>query len=296
MLDVPTVHVVEFFDEVNERLRLHESLAKLFLVFRFGVLFEIEDVVGGGLVVGCLDVARFGMIVLLFAVFGILLVEVFKVIDQIKQEIQEKLLDTKRKLALMQLLFMHIVRVAFLVSLIGGDLFLFFIHVIYASLKLLEHESDVRLRLRGESLLVLDRLRVKVEDHDVLVHAVPLAREDFRPKLLGETHEKWEWGIEVIDGDLRREVSHQLAGPIERKQECQERLHNHRIHRDVVVDQDDLALVDDANEDLNKELRLYPHEKIVEIKVLQFEAFQRQVVLNLQQRQQFVWVEIVNQI
>jgi hypothetical protein len=122
---------------------------------------------------------------------------------------------------------------------------------------------------------VLDRLRVKVEDHDVFVHAVPLAREDFRPELLGETHEKWEWSIEVIDGDLWREVGHQLARPIERKQERQQRLHNHRIHRDIVVDQDDLAFVDDANEDLDEELRLDPHEKIVEIKVFKFKAFQR---------------------
>ena len=84
MLYISTVHMVEFFNEVNKRLRLHKSLTKLFLVFRFGVLFEIEDVVGGGLVVSCLDVARFGMIVLLFAVFRILLIKVFKVIYQIK--------------------------------------------------------------------------------------------------------------------------------------------------------------------------------------------------------------------
>ena len=86
--------MVEFFDEVNKRLRLHKSFTKLFLVFRFGVLFEIKDMVSCSLVVSCLDVARFGMIILLFAVFRILLIKVFKVIYQIKQKIKEKLLDT----------------------------------------------------------------------------------------------------------------------------------------------------------------------------------------------------------
>ena len=94
MLDISTVHMVEFFDEVNKRLRLHKSFTKLFLVFGFGVLFEIKDMVSSSLVVSCLDVARFGMIILLFAVFRILLIKVFKVIYQIKQKIKEKLLDT----------------------------------------------------------------------------------------------------------------------------------------------------------------------------------------------------------
>jgi hypothetical protein len=94
LLDISTVHMVEFFDEVNKRLRLHKSFTKLFLVFRFGVLFEIKDMVSSSLVVSCLDVARFGMIILLFAVFRILLIKVFKVIYQIKQKIKEKLLDT----------------------------------------------------------------------------------------------------------------------------------------------------------------------------------------------------------
>lgn len=40
-----------------------------------------------GLVVGGLDVARFPKVVLLLSVFRILLVEIFKVIYQIKQEI-----------------------------------------------------------------------------------------------------------------------------------------------------------------------------------------------------------------
>ena len=87
MLDISTVHMVEFFDEVNKRLRLHKSFTKLFLVFRFGVLFEIKDMVRCGLVVGGLDVARFPKVVLLLSVFRILLVEIFKVIYQIKQEI-----------------------------------------------------------------------------------------------------------------------------------------------------------------------------------------------------------------
>ena len=76
--------MVEFFNEVNKRLRLHKSLSKLFLVFRFRVLFEIKDMVGCGLVVSCLHVARFSMVILLFTVFRILLIEVFKVIYQIK--------------------------------------------------------------------------------------------------------------------------------------------------------------------------------------------------------------------
>lgn len=71
------------------------------------------------LVIGSLDVARFGKVVLLFAIFGILLVEIFKVIYQIKQKIQKQLLNAKSELTLMQLLFMDVIRFIFLISLIG---------------------------------------------------------------------------------------------------------------------------------------------------------------------------------
>jgi len=84
LLYVTTVHMIEFFNEMYKRLRLHKALPKLFLVLWFSVLFEIKDMVSCCLVVGSLHVARFGEVVLLFAVFGILLVEIFKVIYQIK--------------------------------------------------------------------------------------------------------------------------------------------------------------------------------------------------------------------
>ena len=95
------------------------------------------------------------------------------------------MLDTKCKLTLMKLLLVHIIGVTFLISLIYGNFFLFFIHVIYTCFKLLKHKSNVRLGFRWKGLFVLDCLRVKVKDHDIFVHSVPLAREDFRPKLFG---------------------------------------------------------------------------------------------------------------
>jgi len=51
-------------------------------------------------------------------------------------------------------------------------------------------------------------------------------------------------------------------------------LHDDRIHADVIVNQDNLSLMYNTDEDLHEELRLDPHEQIVEIKVFKFEAFQ----------------------
>lgn len=92
---------------------------------------------------------------MLFAIFGVLLVEIFKVIDQIKKEIQKKLLDAKGELTLMKLLLMHVNCFIFLVSLICQDFFLLLIHVIYTGFKLFEHESDIRLRFGWKRLFVL---------------------------------------------------------------------------------------------------------------------------------------------
>jgi len=85
----------------------------------------------------------------------------------------------------MQLLFMRIIDPLLLVSLIYGYLFLFFIHIIDTCLKLLKHESNVRLGFRWKSLFVLNCLGVKVKHNDIFVHSVPLAREDLCPKLFG---------------------------------------------------------------------------------------------------------------
>ena len=84
----------------------------------------------------------------------------------------------------MKLLLMNVIGLIFLISLICYDFFLLFVHVTNTGLKLLKHEGNVRLWLRRKSLLMLYGLRVKVEDHDVFIHAIPLAREDFSPKLL----------------------------------------------------------------------------------------------------------------
>lgn len=121
---------------------------------------------------------------------------------------------------------------------------------------------------------MLDSLRVKVKDNNIFVHAIPLACEDFSPKFLGKTHEKWKWRIKIVDRYLRTEVRHQLARPIERKQKRQQSLHDDSVHPDVVVDQDNFALVDNANENLYEELGFDSHEQIIEIKVFKFETFQ----------------------
>lgn len=118
MLDVASVHVIEFFNEVDECLGLNEALTELLLVLGFGILLEIEDVVSCGLVIGSLDIARLTVVVVLLTIFGVLLVKIFKVIDQIKKKIEKKLLDAKSELTLMQLLLMDVSRFIFLVSLI----------------------------------------------------------------------------------------------------------------------------------------------------------------------------------
>lgn len=115
---------------------------------------------------------------------------------------------------------------------------------------------------------------MEVKDYYVLVHAIPLTGEDLGPKLLWQPNKKGKWSIEVVDGYIWREVSDQLTWPIQRKQQRQQSLHDDRIHADVVVHQHNLALVDDADENLHEELWLDPHEEIVEIKVLKFEAFE----------------------
>jgi hypothetical protein len=83
---------------------------------------------------------------------------------------------------------------------------------------------------------VLNCLRVKVKHNNILIHAVPLAGEDFCPKFLGKTNEEWERGVKVIDGDLGTEVGNQLTWPIEWKQKGQQGLHDNGVHRDIVVD------------------------------------------------------------
>lgn len=84
LLDVASVHVVELLYEMYKRLRLHKPLSELLLVLRFGVLFKIKDMMRRRLVVGRSDVIGFLQIVLLLAISGFLLVEIFKIVNQIE--------------------------------------------------------------------------------------------------------------------------------------------------------------------------------------------------------------------
>ena len=54
--------------------------------------------------------------------------------------------------------------------------------------------------------------------------------------------------------------------------------------------------MDDANENLHEKLGLDSHKKIVEIEVFKFETFQCEIVLNLQKRHEFIWLEIINEV
>lgn len=73
-------------------------------------------------------------------------------------------------------------------------------------------------------------------------------------------------------------------------------MHDDCVHPNVVIDQDNLALMDDTNENLDEELRLDSHEQEVEVKVFKLEALQSQVVLNLQKRHQFLRLEVVHEV
>ena len=115
-------------------------------------------------------------------------------------------------------------------------------------------------------MLKLYCLRVEIEDDNVFVHSVPTSCVYFSPKLLAQSHDEWEWSIQVVNKRWRQVGKHGTS-PTERKEKHQHCLKYNGIHPNVIIHDDNLPLMDYTNEYFNEKLWLYFHEQIIEIKV-----------------------------
>ena len=114
--DIPTVHMICFFNEMNKCLRLHESFSEFLLVFWFGVLFKIKDLVSSSLRLHWFLrwFVRIRSRAWFFTIFWIAFIEVFEIVDKIEEEIQKELLYSQSKFALLYLLLFLINRIIFI--------------------------------------------------------------------------------------------------------------------------------------------------------------------------------------
>ena len=164
-----------FLNEVYKRLRLNESLSKLFLVDWTGILYKIKNLVSWSI--------RFWKLIFYcsirlywLSILWILFEEIFKIIDQIEKKVKKKLFYSECKFAALNMLSPQHGRVIFWVWLT-----LEFVHLSDIIFKLLYHERYIRLRLRWQSCLVLHCLRLEVKDDYIFIHSVPSIRISFLP-------------------------------------------------------------------------------------------------------------------
>ena len=126
----------------------------------------------------------------------------------------------------------------------------------------------------------MNRLRMQIEYHQVFVHSIPATCVDFSPEFFRYTNDEWKRRIQIINQRWAQVCQHRTR-PAQRKKEHKHGLKNDGIHPDIVVYDHNFALMNYTYENFNKKLWLDFEKKIIEVKILKFEAFHAQVVLYL---------------